>query len=443
LAETILRDTQNEVVVSPLGGGIRHWRLKLKGEEVDLVAQPEAQPLPLSSFPNAVFDVRQEGRSLQMSARLDQGVRLVKTLTLSADGYLHDLTYRFENPTNQTIEVNDWDWGWGPGLGTIKSEQKENSRQTRAITMGRLKATPLEAGDYTEFGQWSALDNRYFLVAFLPVQATQPSLHVAGKHEHTTVKVRQNVSIPAKGSTELRYQLYVGPKGYTQLGHYNKGLEHAVNFGWFSALGKLILKMTYWLQRQTGNYGWAIIILTILLQLLLLPLSLKSYKSMWAMKALQPQIAKIQQAYKSDPKRLNIEMMNLYKKSGTNPFGGCLPMFLQLPIFWALFTTLRNAYELRGAPWIGWVHDLSAHDPYYVLPVVMGLAMLVQQRVSGASTDPTQRQMMYMMPIVFTIMFMKFPAGLVLYWLIQNLFGLAVQASIARKHKAVPTMYPV
>src|SRR6185437_985754 len=196
--------------------------------------------------------------------------------------------------------------------------------------------------------------------------------------------------------------LYAGPKGYTRLHMYGKKLEEAVDFGFFSTLGKWTLQAIEYRARLTGNYGWAIVILTFLIDVLRVPLTLKAYKAPFAMKALQPQIAALQKQYKSDPKRLNIEMMNLYKKTGTNPFGGCLPMFLQLPIFWAFFTTLRNAYELRGSPWIFWVRDLSAADPYRILPIVMGVAMFFQQRMSGAVTDPTQRQMMLVMPVVFT-----------------------------------------
>ena len=177
-----------------------------------------------------------------------------------------------------------------------------------------------------------------------------------------------------------------------------------------------------------------------MLQLLLMPLTMKSFKSMMAMKKVQPQLAALQKQYKNDPKRLNVEMMNLYKKSGTNPFGGCLPMILQLPIFWALFTTLRNAYELRGAPFIFWIHDLSAADPFHVLPLMMGGAMFLQQRMSGAVTDPTQKQMMLMMPIMFTVMFFNFPAGLVLYWLTNNLLTMAIQGSMLNYHKKPTTL---
>ena len=158
----------------------------------------------------------------------------------------------------------------------------------------------------------------------------------------------------------LEYELYVGPKGFGALKKYNRGLEECVDFGVFTGLGRLILEILNHLKAVTGNYGVSIILLTMGLQLLMFPLTVKSFKATLAMKKLQPKIAELQARFKNDPKRLNVEMMNLYKKSGTNPFGGCLPMMLQLPIFWALFTTLRNAYELRGAPFVGWVHDLSA-----------------------------------------------------------------------------------
>ncbi|OGR90435.1 MAG: hypothetical protein A2992_01825 [Elusimicrobia bacterium RIFCSPLOWO2_01_FULL_59_12] len=435
--ESILRDELNEIVLSPKGGGVHHWRLKLKGREVDLAYAPGVEPLPLTAFPDAVFTIRQHGREAVMQTTLQNGLRITQWLTLNPAGYLHDVSFLLENPTSQPIQLKDWDWSWGPGLGTTVSEQKENSGLIRALSTVKMKANVLKPGDHP-FGEWAAIDNRYFLVAFLPASpdlAGSLSLHVEGAKDKTILKVRHNVTVPARGSLRVPYQIYAGPKGYTQLGHYHKGLEAAVDFGWFSSLGKLVLKSVYWLQSKTKNYGWAIIILTIILQILMLPLTIKSFRATMAMKELQPQIAALQKAYKSDPKRLNIEMMNLYKKSGTNPFGGCLPMLLQLPIFWALFTTLRNAYELQGAPFAGWIKDLSVADPFHVLPIVMGLGMLLQSRMSGAVTDPTQRQMMYLMPVIFTVMFWSFPSGLVLYWFTQSLVTMGIQWGMLRAHR--------
>jgi len=436
--ESILRDEQNEVVVSPEGGAIRDWRLKTKGHEIDLVLNPDADVLPLATPADGPFEVSQRDHQVSMTALLSNGLRLTKTLTLSQKGHLHDLTLRFDNLSYKPVELKNWEIGWGPGLGTSESEHKDNPRMTRALTMGKLKAHYMKEGEYPDIGTWAGIDNRYFLVVFFPPPDIHPIFDVKGTKLDTRVALRHTLQVPAHGQVTLNYQMYVGPKGYTQLQKYGKQLEEAVDFGTFSPLGKIILSAIYWLQGLTGNYGWAIVILTIALQLLMMPLTLKSFKAQLAMKKLQPQIAALQAQYKNDPKRLNIEMMNIYKKTGTNPFGGCLPMLLQLPIFWALFTTLRNAYELRGAPFVGWIHDLSAADPYHILPIVMGAAMFGQQRMSGAVTDPTQKQMMVMMPVMFTVMFFNFPAGLVLYWLTNNLLTTAFQWGFQRYRAETP-----
>jgi len=440
LPDAILHDENNEIVFSPKGGAIRNWRLNSKGQEVDLVLNPYAETLPLASFRDAVFKITPGDRRAAMEATLANGLHVTKTLTLSSSGYLHQLSIRFRNPTTHPIELSKWDWGWGPGLGTAQSEQKENARNIRAITLGKLKVHVIKEADQAEFGRWAAIDNRYYLVAFIPKQPHAIELGVAGAKDQTRLRLIESTTIPAEGETTLDYELYVGPKGFTQLKKYGRGLEEAVDFGTFSALGRLVLNALYYLKAVTGNYGLAIILLTIGLQIVMAPLTIKSFKATLAMKKLQPKIAEIQARFKNDPKRLNVEMMNVYKSTGTNPFGGCLPMLLQLPIFWALFTTLRNAYELRGAPFVGWIHDLSTPDvlvhiggfPVHALPLIMGGAMYFQQKMSGAASDPTQKQMMTMMPIMFTFMFYGFPSGLVLYWLTNNLMTMAFQWSFQR-----------
>lgn len=429
--EAFLRDAQNEVVFSAQGGAIHNWRLKLKDQDVDLVQYPDEPTLPLSTFPDKMFQIRQTGNQAVMKATVENGVQFTKTLTLNPNGYLHDLTFRFDNPTGAPATMSKWNWGWGPGLHTTPSEKKENNNLIRAISVVVEKARALKPGDYPSCGHWCGVDNRYFLVALIPPADHATPITVTGSKDKATLALNETVQVPARGSTELHYQIYVGPKGYTQLKKYGKGLEAGVDFGTFSALGKLILSAIYRLQGITKNFGWAIVLMTICLQILLLPLTIKSFKATLAMKQIQPKVAELQKKFKGDPKRLNIEMMNLYKNSGTNPFGGCLPMLLQLPIFWALFTALRNAYELRGAPWILWIHDLSVADPYRVLPIIMGAAMFFQQRMAGAVADPAQRQMM-MMPIIFTFMFMNFPAGLVLYWLTNNLLTMGFQWGFQR-----------
>jgi len=438
--DTILHDENNEIVFSAKGGAVRNWRLNSKGQEVDLVLNPDDDVLPLASFPEAVFKITPGTRKAVMEATLDNHVHVTKTLTLSASGYLHQLSFRFQNPTSRPVELSKWEFGWGPGIGTAPTEQKENARLIRAITLGRINVHVLKETEPAEFGRWAAIDNRYFLAAFIPQTPHPVALAVSGSKVQTRLRIIESTVVPANGEATLTYDLYVGPKGFTQLKKYGKGLEESVDFGKFSALGRLILNAIYYLKAVTGNYGLAIILLTIGIQIVMSPLTIKSFKATLAMKKLQPKIAEIQARFKNDPKRLNIEMMNVYKSTGTNPFGGCLPMLLQLPIFWALFTTLRNAYELRGAPFYGWIRDLSTPDvlfqaggfPVHALPVIMGAAMFFQQKMSGAASDPTQKQMMTMMPIMFTFMFYGFPSGLVLYWLTNNLMTMAFQWSFQR-----------
>ena len=185
-----------------------------------------------------------------------------------------------------------------------------------------------------------------------------------------------------------------------------------------------------WLPGQ--NYGVAIILLTVLVKVVFYPLSLKSMRSMKAMQGLQPQLNALRSKYKSDPQRFQREQMEMFRKHGVNPMGGCLPMVVQIPIFYALYLTLQYSVELQGAPFLLWISDLSKKDPYYVLPILMGISMLVQQKMTPTVGDPRQAQIMLIMPVVFTFMFLEFPTGLVLYWLVNNVLSIAQQSLIDR-----------
>ncbi len=233
----------------------------------------------------------------------------------------------------------------------------------------------------------------------------------------------------------------MGPKKYADLLTYGHNLDKAVDFGFFGVIAKVLLKTLIFFQKLTGNFGWAIILLTICIQVLVLPLTRKNLQHSLRMKELQPQLKKLQEQFKSDPKRLQIETLNLYKRNGMRFMGmeGCFPMLLQIPIFFAFYATLNNAYELRGAPWILWIKDLGVHDPYYVLPILMGGGMLLQQKMTTAPADPAQARMMLIMPVMFTFMFLKLPAGLVLYWVVNSLVTIAVQQIMGwQKHHAHP-----
>jgi YidC/Oxa1 family membrane protein insertase len=210
------------------------------------------------------------------------------------------------------------------------------------------------------------------------------------------------------------------------------GLDLVVDYGWLTVIAAPLFWVLGIVHKLAGNWGWAIIGLTILIKLAFFPLSAASYKSMAKMRMVMPKLTKLKETYGDDKVRLNQEMMALYKKENINPLGGCLPILVQIPVFIALYWVLQGAVEMRNAPWIGWITDLSAQDPYYVLPLIMGVTMFIQTKLNPAPPDPLQAKVMLMMPILFTGMFLFFPAGLVLYWTVNNLLSIAQQWQINR-----------
>jgi YidC/Oxa1 family membrane protein insertase len=212
-------------------------------------------------------------------------------------------------------------------------------------------------------------------------------------------------------------------------------LEDTIDFGWFiygswapvKAVAKPLFSVLRYIYEYTHNYGWAIIILTLGIKLLFVPLQYKSYKSMQGMKDIQPKVAKLQEKYKDDKQKLNEDLMKLYREHKVNPVGGCLPMFLQMPVFIALFNILYMTIDLRQAPFMLWINDLSIQDPFYVLPVLMGASMFVQQKIMPTTADPNMAKMMLILPIGLTFLFVTFPAGLVLYWVINNVLTITQQ----------------
>ena len=221
---------------------------------------------------------------------------------------------------------------------------------------------------------------------------------------------------------------YIGPKEHKVLKSIDPMLTNAIEYGWFTFAAKPLFAVLSWLHGIFGNWGWAIIALTALIRAVLYPLTYKGMVSMQKMKMLSPKLKELKEKYKKDPQRLNAATMEMYKKHGANPLGGCLPMLLQIPIFFALYRTLLNAVELQGAPWILWIHDLSRMDPYYILPILMGASMFMQQHITPNNfTDPMQEKVFKYLPVIFTFFFISFPSGLVLYWFTNNLFSIAQQ----------------
>ncbi|MEY3090420.1 MAG: hypothetical protein RL113_736, partial [Pseudomonadota bacterium] len=243
-----------------------------------------------------------------------------------------------------------------------------------------------------------------------------------------------------QGENQLHLHGYIGPKENKILKAIHPELTDAIEFGWFSFLAKPFFKVLLWLNDHVGNWGWAIILFTLLVKLVLFPLSYKGMMSMQKLKDLAPKMKDIREKYKGDPAKMNAQMMELYKKHGANPMGGCLPLILQIPVFFALYRVLLNADELQGAVWIGWIDNLAVMDPYFVLPILMGASMWFQQKITPSNfTDPMQEKIFKWFPVIMTVFFVYFPSGLVLYWLINNLFTIAQQYfinSMYQKHKA-------
>ena len=234
-----------------------------------------------------------------------------------------------------------------------------------------------------------------------------------------------------EGRQDLQLGGYIGPKEYKILKAINPELTDAIEFGWFTFLSYPFFKVLLWINDMVGNWGWAIILFTLLVKLVLFPLSYKGMMSMQKLKDLAPKMKELKDKYKDDPAKLNMKMMELYRKHGANPMGGCLPLLLQIPVFFALYRVLLNADELQGAAWIpAWIDNLAAADPYYILPVLMGVSMWFQQKITPNNfTDPLQEKIFQWFPVIMALMFiiMPFPSGLVLYWVVNNIFTIGQQ----------------
>ena len=245
---------------------------------------------------------------------------------------------------------------------------------------------------------------------------------------------KENPVLYMDAKPDMSFNGYIGPKEYKTLKSIDPVLTNAVEFGWFTFVAKPLFMVLLWLYDHIGNWGWAIIALTFLVRLVLYPLTYKGMVSMQKMKEIAPKVKELQQKYKGDPQRMNAAVMELYKKHGANPLGGCLPMLLQIPVFFAIYRVLLNAVELQGAPWILWVTDLSRMDHTFILPILMGASMYYQQKLTPTNfTDPMQEKVMKFLPVIFTFFFVTFPSGLVLYWFVNNLFSIAQQLIINRQ----------
>jgi YidC/Oxa1 family membrane protein insertase len=439
-------------VFTTQGATLKHYELKQykdkDGKNVVLLKSPGMEP-PLGigskddfNLSNANFSVSGGGKDITLNEDRKSGSLIFeyagsgsfvkRTFTFFNDKYAVDVkdetvglpAYWITLGTDFGI-YNDKDTSVHVGPVLLKyTDRKEFSAK-------KLKEAEISKGDL----KWIAQEDKYFFAALVPVTAVE---------EAKVWKVKDSLLIAFEsGAATNKFILYAGPKDYDRLKALHVGLEHIIDFGFFSVIALplfWVLKLFY---KFTGNYGWAIIFLTIIVRIPFIPLVNKSQKSMKKMQELQPRMAEVKEKYKKDPQRMQKEIMELYKKHKVNPVGGCLPILLQIPVFFALYKILMIAIELRGAPFMLWIKDLSAPDTLFghiplwfpliggfaagPLPIVMGITMIIQQRMTPSSMDPTQNKMMMFMPVIFTFLFLNFASGLVVYWLMNNVLSIAQQ----------------
>ncbi|MBQ8820732.1 membrane protein insertase YidC [Campylobacter sp.] len=277
-----------------------------------------------------------------------------------------------------------------------------------------------------------ANSDRYYTTLFYDSKRSMEVFIQNDADENTLSFIRNIGNFSVKG--------YIGPKDYKTLKAIEPSLVDAIEYGWFTFIAKPAFLLLDWLYSFIGNWGFAIVALTIIIRIVLFPLTYKGMVSMNKLKDLAPKMKEIQAKYKGDPQKINAHVMELYRKHGANPMGGCLPILIQIPIFFAIYRVLLNAIELKGAEWILWINDLAELDPYFILPILMGITMYIQQHITPTNfTDPMQEKIMKFLPLIFTFFFITFPAGLTLYWFVNNLCSIAQQMVVNKifaRHKA-------
>jgi YidC/Oxa1 family membrane protein insertase len=371
-----------------------------------------------------------------LEAAVEGGGKVVKTYVFKRGSYLVDVEHRIVD-----LAAPAGIHAYFQLTRDDKSPEGSGGAMSTATFTGAAIYTDqdkFKKVEFKEFGEknkypakadngWVAMVQHYFFSAWIPP---------AGEREYFTRKLDGNLFatglvLPFAGDA-LSVPLYAGPQEQDKLEKIAPGLELVVDYGWLTMIAAPLFWVLEWIYKLVGNWGWAIIGLTILIKAVFFPLSAASYKSMAKMRVLTPKLMKLKETYADDKQRMNQEMMELYKREKVNPLGGCLPILVQIPVFIALYWVLLGTVEMRGAPWLGWITDLSVKDPYYILPLIMGVSMFVQTKLNPTPPDPIQAKIVLWMPIIFTGMFLFFPAGLVLYWTVNNVLSIAQQWQVNR-----------
>ena len=388
---------------------------------------------------NLSLDKEHPKGELELSYTDASGVKVTKELHFSNDNYHLAVVVRLRNLATTPLAVRYY-LTWGYNLGREKDNSKYHYTGPSSWIDDELvndKPKDIEDKVYHKGNiSWTALQDTYFASILIP-HATVSEAVIRKDGDKLSIGIASSTNQIKPGAEVAdSFGLYAGPKKMEPLQALDMNLDKIIDYGWFDALAKPLMKILNLSHRYTHNYGWDIIALTILIKLLFYPLTTASFKSMRNMQKLQPKMAALRKKYKNDPQTLNREIMDLYKKHKVNPFGGCMPMLLQIPVFFALYKALLMSIELRHAPFMLWITDLSAKDPYYITPLLMGASMFAQQKMTPSAADPKQAKFMLLMPVIFTVMFLNFPSGLVIYWLLNNVLGIGQQYLINKQEQA-------
>jgi YidC/Oxa1 family membrane protein insertase len=379
-----------------------------------------------------------ESRQVIFRTTSPGGLQIEKILTFRGDQYDFNCRLLVTNvgtlPASGSLSlalVHAWDDSQEGGHLEFVGPTTLSGDKLQTDKVSDIGKEPRSYGDDTV---WSAFQSKYFMKAIIPLEgAARKVLVQQSDGAVENIFVAPLLSLRPGEALSLDYLLYFGPKDLDILKAVDHQLARAVDFGFFAPIARPLLYVLKFFYSFIGNYGIAIILLTAIIKALFWPLTQKSYSSMKAMQKLQPEMLRIKEKFKNDRERLNRETMELYKTNRVNPLGGCLPMLVQIPVFFALYKVLLDAIELRHAPFALWLTDLSAKDPYYITPLVMGATMFIQQKMTPTNMDPMQAKMFMIMPVVFTFLFLNFPSGLVIYWLVNNVLTIAQQYLINRK----------
>ncbi len=397
------------------------WVKPLEIRFADQALNAEALKTPYTTSV-ANVNVDSASNSVVLTQKLSS-TTVTKTITFYADGH-YDLAIDLSTPSQYFITTGQRPDADHTMYMVVSGSMVRKSNQTTEILEdGDAEGSP----SFPNAKFASAFDRYYASILYnfeKPLNVS--SLTIEGDKSLLFVQ----------GDANMALHGYIGPKEYTVFKNINPELTEAIEYGWFTFMAAPLFKILQWFYDLVGNWGWAIVIVTILIKLILFPLSYKGMMSMQKLKDLAPKMKEIKEKYGKDPQKMNAQMMELYKKHGANPMGGCLPLLLQIPVFFAIYRVLLNAVELQGAEWILWINDLSLMDPYFVLPLLMGASMWYQQKLTpNTMTDPMQQKIFQWLPVVMTVFFIYFPAGLVLYWLVNNLFTIGQQFIINQAYE--------